>query len=140
MKTKLFNVILDFIYQYTMSPTLAGNMPICDIPMSQELINKYYSNGYPTIADIPDSIQSDCWAIVCKYKDCDKYVIEYNAYANKWNKDESIFRQEMYDVKTFKSLCDKCDRIDIYMFGVDSWKIQIDMNKTDHNITLWTEK
>ena len=130
--------------------TIKQTVPRCDQPMSTQNTKKYNIHN---ANDAMDCIGADCWAIGCVYneiKENDLPIIEYNEYV--WdgprnpehpNYIKSIERVKGDKFRDFAMsdpdfLLNSCKTIDIYMFGINPWRIRIcrTVNQSDE-ITLW---
>ena len=130
----------------------SDNLPLCNIPMSQELKDRFAleaTEEYSTFnkeeydvlcKEIEGLIGADCWAVVANNE------VLFNSYNSqsvsiKNHIQNDIIRKELYTdihgaVLMHFNRSDKVNTLDIYMWETDSWKVRVEYDPTSKKYTV----
>lgn len=113
-------------------------LPICDNLLSYENgLNKFCEEDQEfSLEQFFRLVGADCWAMTTTKNN--EITIHFNSYKHKDLAGEEIRRQIINDKNYI--LKDKPERIEVYMFGYDSYKVVATYEENNYTFQLFTSE
>lgn len=136
--------------------TKIDNLPLCNVPMSDEFKEKYglakkeeYSTSYSNsdsneykllCEELEGLIGADCWAVIANgeelfnnYKDHERFITDTSFFKNSiiaHTIRKALYKNIHLSILMHFNESNKVNTLDIYMFQTDSWKVHVEYDPT----------